>query len=70
MQNRYCISGKESNLVLWIDGHFEDEFPQGHLADVDPLAVDVGVVDVLATSGNALGWKQCLLRQGEVSLYR
>ena len=37
-----------THFVLWIDGHPEGVDAQRHLGDVDPLAVDVVVVDVLA----------------------
>ena len=43
-----------SHLVLWIDSHLEGVRAQGQLGDVDPLAVDVVVVDVLAAGRDAL----------------
>ena len=42
------------HLVLRVDGHLEDELAEGHLAHVKPLAVDVRVVDVLASGRDPL----------------
>ena len=41
-------------LVLRVYGHFEGVCSSGKLSDVNPLTVDVGVVNVLAPSGDAL----------------
>ena len=43
-----------TDLVLRVDGHLEGVRAEGELCDVDPLAVDVVVVDVLAASRDAL----------------
>lgn len=41
-------------LVLWVDGHLEGVDAERELCDVQPLAVDVVVVDVLAAGRDAL----------------
>ena len=43
-----------TDLVLRVDGHLEGVGAEGELGDVDPLAVDVVVVDVLAAGRDAL----------------
>ena len=43
-----------TDLVLRVDGHLECVCAEGELCHVDPLAVDVVVVDVLAAGRDAL----------------
>jgi len=44
-----------THLIFRVDGHFESVSAQWHFRHVNPLAVDVVVVNVLAASGDALG---------------
>ena len=48
------LKGHLGHLVLGVDGHLEGVGAEGELGDVDPLAVDVVVVDVLAAGRDAL----------------
>ena len=41
-------------LILWVDGHPEGVDAEGQLRNIQPLAVDVVVVDVLAARRDAL----------------
>lgn len=41
-------------FVLRIDGHLEDVGSNFELCNVDPLAVDIGVVNILAAWSDAL----------------
>ena len=43
-----------TDLVLRVDGHLEGVGAEREFGDVDPLAVDVVVVDVLAAGSDAL----------------
>ena len=43
-----------TDLVLRVDGHLEGVGAEGQLSDVNPLAVDVVVVDVFAAGRDAL----------------
>lgn len=43
------------NDVLWVHMHLEDVVPGLHIGDVNPLAVDVCVVRVIAAWAQALG---------------
>lgn len=49
-----CVSGTSSHRSSVVDAHLEHVVTRRHVGDVDPLAVNVGVIRVVATWTEAL----------------